>query len=52
MRGSSRRSWTKAALGDGSVFYNPEELDYDDFLMVLDAAWEGKPLDARRIKKG
>lgn len=42
----------RTALGDGSIFYNPEELDYDDFLMVLDAAWEGKPLDTRRIKKG
>ena len=42
----------KAALGDGSIFYNPEELDYDDFLMVLEAAWEGKPLDVNLIKKG
>jgi alcohol dehydrogenase len=42
----------KTALGDGSIFYNPEELDYDDFLMVLEAAWEGKPLDKGRIKKG
>jgi len=42
----------KTALGDGSIFYNPEELDYDDFLMVLEAAWEGQPLDTSRIKKG
>jgi alcohol dehydrogenase len=42
----------KTALGDGSIFYNPEEMDYDDFLMVLEAAWEGKPLDKGRIKKG
>jgi len=42
----------KTALGDGSIVYNPEELDYDDFLMVLEAAWEGKPLDKNRIKKG
>jgi alcohol dehydrogenase len=42
----------KTALGDGSIFYNPEELDYDDFLMVLYASWEGKPLDKDRIKKG
>ena len=42
----------KTALGDGSIFYNPEELDYDDFLMVLEAAWEGIPLDKSRIKKG
>jgi len=42
----------KTALSDGTVFYNPEDLDYDDFLMVLEAAWEGKPLDKKRIKKG
>jgi len=42
----------RAALGDGSLFYNPEELDYDDFLMVLEHAWEGVPLDRSRIKKG
>jgi alcohol dehydrogenase len=42
----------KAALGDGTIFYNPEELDYEDFLMVMEAAWEGKPLDKNRIKKG
>jgi alcohol dehydrogenase len=42
----------KAALNDGSLFWNPEELDYDDFLMVLEHAWEGVPLDRIRIKKG
>ena len=42
----------KTALGDGSLFYNPEDADYDDFLMVLEAAWEGTPLDKSRIKKG
>jgi len=35
----------KAALGDGSIWYNPEDLDYGDFLMVLEAAWEGRPLN-------
>lgn len=40
------------ALGDGAIFYNPEEMDHDDFLMVLEAAWEGTPLDRSRIKKG
>jgi alcohol dehydrogenase len=35
----------KTALSDGSIFYNPEDMDYDDFLMVLEAAWEGKPLN-------
>ena len=43
---------TKTALSDGTIFYNPEELDYNDFLMVLEAAWEGTPLDKSRIKKG
>jgi alcohol dehydrogenase len=42
----------RAALGDGSIFYNPEDLDYDDLLMVLEAAWEGLPLDPGRIRKG
>jgi len=42
----------KTALGDGSIFYNPEELDYDDCMMVLTAAWEGVPLDRSKIKKG
>ena len=42
----------KTALSDGSLFYNPEDLDYDDFLMVMEAAWEGKPLDTNLVKKG
>jgi alcohol dehydrogenase len=42
----------KTALSDGSLFYNPEELDYNDFFMVLEAAWEGKPLDTSLIQKG
>ncbi len=42
----------RTALGDGSIFYNPEDLDYDDLLMVLEAAWEGMPLDTGRIRKG
>ena len=41
----------RTALGDGSIFYNPEDLDYDDFLMVLEAAWEGVALDSGRIRK-
>ncbi|MBF0451537.1 MAG: iron-containing alcohol dehydrogenase [Candidatus Magnetomorum sp.] len=43
---------SKTALGDGSIFYNPEELDYDDCMMVLNAAWEGTPLNRNKIKKG
>jgi alcohol dehydrogenase len=42
----------KTALSDGSLFYNPEDVDYNDFSMVLEAAWEGTPLDKSRIKKG
>lgn len=42
----------RVAQGDASNFYNPEELDYDDLLMVLDAAWEGLPLEPERIRKG
>jgi len=35
----------KKALNDASIFLNPEELDYEDCLTVLDAAYKGKPLD-------
>lgn len=42
----------RTALGDGMVFYNPEEVDYEDCLMVLQAAWEGTPLDRSKIKRG
>ncbi|MCD6487187.1 MAG: iron-containing alcohol dehydrogenase [Syntrophobacterales bacterium] len=42
----------RAALDDGSIFYNPEECDYEDFLMIIKAAWEGAPLDRELIKKG
>ncbi|MBI9093088.1 MAG: iron-containing alcohol dehydrogenase [Desulfobacterium sp.] len=40
----------KTALGDGSIFYNPEELDFEDALMVMEAAWEGLPLDMDFVK--
>ncbi|MBU1169976.1 MAG: iron-containing alcohol dehydrogenase [Proteobacteria bacterium] len=40
------------ALGDGSIFYNPEDMDFDDMMMVLDAAWEGRKLDQSLVKKG
>ena len=44
----------RKALGDGSISYNPEELDYEDIMMVLDHAWEGTPLETegRNTKKG
>ena len=40
------------ALGDGSIFYNPEEVDHDDLMMVMSHAWEGTPLDRDLVKKG
>ncbi|MFA6013077.1 MAG: iron-containing alcohol dehydrogenase [Desulfobacteraceae bacterium] len=42
----------KVAQGDASIFYNPEDLDKNDLLMVLTAAWEGVKLDQNLIKKG
>ncbi len=42
----------RTALSDGASIYNPEDTDYDDNLMVLEAAWEGKPLDRNKVKKG
>lgn len=41
-----------AALLDGASVYNPEDTDYDDNLMVLEAAWVGKPLDLNKVKQG
>ncbi len=35
----------RTTMGDGTLFYNPEELDYNDAMMVLEAAWEGKKLN-------
>lgn len=32
------------AMGDGAIFYNPEDLYMEDMMRVLDAAWEGRPL--------
>jgi len=42
----------RTALGDGALFYNPEDLDYDDMLMVMEGAWEGVPLKRNLIKSG
>ena len=33
------------AINDGSIFYNPEELSKADALRVLEAAYEGVPLN-------
>lgn len=40
------------AMGDAAQLYNPEEQDYTDDVMVLEAAWEGIPLDRSRVRKG
>jgi alcohol dehydrogenase len=40
------------AKNDGSTVYNPEALDDEDIVMVLEHAWEGTPLDRSRIRKG
>jgi alcohol dehydrogenase len=40
------------SLNDGAMVYNPEDLDYNDALMVLEKAWEGEPLDRKKIRKG
>ncbi|HPS58522.1 MAG TPA: iron-containing alcohol dehydrogenase [Spirochaetota bacterium] len=42
----------RLALNDGAIVYNPEELNYEDMLMVLKHAWEGIPLDLSKIQKG
>ncbi len=42
----------QTAMSDPAQFYNPEDLDYNDYIMVLEAAWEGIPLDRKKIKKG
>ena len=41
----------RAALDDGMILFNPEDLDYDDFLMVLEHAWDGRPLDRSRVRR-
>ncbi|MGD9309349.1 MAG: iron-containing alcohol dehydrogenase [Desulfosarcina sp.] len=42
----------QTALGDGSILYNPEELDHDDLLMIMSHAWAGTPLDRSRVRRG
>ena len=51
-RSTDLEAIAQTALGDGSIFYNPEDLDFDDCMLVLNAAWEGTPLDRSKIKKG
>ncbi len=40
------------ALGDGSILYNPEEVDRDDLHMVLTHAWAGTPLNPGSVIQG
>jgi len=40
------------AKNDPAVFLNPEDLDEEDYLVVLGHAWDGTPLDRNRIKAG
>ncbi|HPA71583.1 MAG TPA: iron-containing alcohol dehydrogenase [Spirochaetota bacterium] len=40
------------AMGDASQFYNPEDVDYNDAMMVLEHAYEGTHLDNKKVKKG
>ncbi len=42
----------RTAMRDASQFYNPEDLDFNDCMMVLENAWEGTPLNLKKIKKG
>ncbi|TFH40191.1 MAG: iron-containing alcohol dehydrogenase [Chrysiogenales bacterium] len=42
----------KTTIGDGTLVYNPEEVTYADALMVLEHAWEGIPLNRKKVKKG
>ena len=39
-------------MADGARLPNPEELLPEDARMVLEHAWEGTPLDRRKIRKG
>ncbi|HQO41068.1 MAG TPA: iron-containing alcohol dehydrogenase, partial [Spirochaetota bacterium] len=42
----------RLSLNDGAIVYNPEELNFDDALMVLKCAWDGSTLDRKKIRKG
>jgi alcohol dehydrogenase len=42
----------RTAMRDASQFYNPEDLDFNDCMMVLENAWEGTTLNLKKIKKG
>lgn len=42
----------KGVMLDGCRMYNPEEILPDDALMIFEHAWDGSPLDRKKIKKG
>lgn len=42
----------RTAMGDGAKIFNPEELSLADNILVLEHAWEGIPLNRKKIKKG
>jgi len=41
-----------AMMMDGARMHNPEEILPDDALMVLEHAWEGIPLNRKKVRKG
>lgn len=44
VRRGQLKTIAQRALNDASIFYSPEELDHEDCLAVMEAAYEGKPL--------
>jgi alcohol dehydrogenase len=52
VRADALESIAQNACGDGSILYNPEELDFDDLLMVISHAWAGTALDQSQVKQG
>ncbi|HON78041.1 MAG TPA: iron-containing alcohol dehydrogenase [Spirochaetota bacterium] len=42
----------RTAKGDPAQFYNPEDVDENDYRVMLECAYEGIPLDRKKIKKG
>jgi alcohol dehydrogenase len=42
----------RKSIGDGAMFYNPEEMDHDDCILVLKCALEGIALDNKLVYKG
>ncbi len=40
------------SMGDGSKVYSPEEISYDEAMLVLEHAYDGSPLNRKKVKKG